>query len=64
MGLRDLNIDLTKKHVALWKSSKEFLGEVWRPAAIELDKLSDPEDVIAEGRAPLLVSDYVLHMRL
>jgi len=49
MGLRDLNIDLTKKHVALWKSSKEFLGEVWRPAAIELDKLSDPEDVIAEG---------------
>lgn len=49
MGLRDLNIDLTKKHVALWKSSKEFMGNVWRPAAMELDKLPDPGEVIAEG---------------
>ena len=49
MGLRELNIDLTKKHVALWKSTKEFLSEVWRPASIELDKMADPADVIAEG---------------
>ena len=49
MGLRDLNIDLNKQHVALWKSTKEFVQKVWRPAAIELDKLADPADVISEG---------------
>lgn len=48
MGLRELNIDLTKEHVALWTETKKFFGEVWRPAAIELDKLADPRDVIAE----------------
>ncbi len=48
MGLRDLNVDLTKEHVALWDSTKKFMKEVWRPAAIELDKLPDPEDVIRE----------------
>ena len=48
MGIRELNIDLTKQHVALWKSTKEFLSEVWRPAAIELDKMADPQDVIAK----------------
>jgi alkylation response protein AidB-like acyl-CoA dehydrogenase/nitroreductase/NAD-dependent dihydropyrimidine dehydrogenase PreA subunit len=51
MGLRDLNIDLNKQHVALWKSTKEFVQKVWRPAAIELDKLADPADVITEGSA-------------
>ncbi len=49
MGLRELNVDLTKDHVALWDSTKKFMKEVWRPAAIELDKLPNPEDVIAEG---------------
>jgi alkylation response protein AidB-like acyl-CoA dehydrogenase/nitroreductase/NAD-dependent dihydropyrimidine dehydrogenase PreA subunit len=49
MGLRDLNIDFTKEHIALWDSVKKFMTEVWRPAAIELDKLPDPQDVIAEG---------------
>ncbi len=49
MGLRDLNIDLTKEHVALWDSAKKFMREVWRPAAIELDRLQNPEDVYAEG---------------
>jgi alkylation response protein AidB-like acyl-CoA dehydrogenase/nitroreductase/NAD-dependent dihydropyrimidine dehydrogenase PreA subunit len=48
MGLRELNINLTKDHVLLWETTKKFLGEVWRPAAIELDKLADPADVIAE----------------
>ena len=47
MGLRELNIDLTKDHVALWDSTKKFLSEVWRPAAIELDRLENPQDVIA-----------------
>jgi hypothetical protein len=51
MGLRDLNIDLNKQQVALWKSTKEFVQKVWRPAAIELDKLADPAEVIAEGSA-------------
>jgi alkylation response protein AidB-like acyl-CoA dehydrogenase/nitroreductase/NAD-dependent dihydropyrimidine dehydrogenase PreA subunit len=49
MGLRELNVDLTKEHVALWRETKKFVSEVWRPAAIELDKLPDPQDVIAEG---------------
>lgn len=49
MGLREINVDLTKEHVALWKSTKEFLGKVWRPASVELDKLADPADVIAKG---------------
>jgi len=49
MGLRDLNIDLTREHVAFWNETRKFLSEVWRPAAIELDKLPNPEDVIAEG---------------
>lgn len=49
MGLRELNIDLTKDHVALWDASRKFFSEVWRPAAIALDKLADPQDVIAEG---------------
>ena len=49
MGLREINVDLTKEHVALWKSTKEFLSKVWRPASIELDRLADPAEVIAEG---------------
>ena len=49
MGLRELNIDLTKDHVALWDATRKFFGAVWRPAAVELDKLADPADVYAEG---------------
>jgi|GEM_PF-20703 alkylation response protein AidB-like acyl-CoA dehydrogenase/nitroreductase/NAD-dependent dihydropyrimidine dehydrogenase PreA subunit len=49
MGLRELNVDLTKDHVALWEASRKFFSEVWRPAAISLDRLADPKDVIAPG---------------
>ena len=49
MGLRELNIDLTQEQVSLWRETKKFVSEVWRPAAIELDKTADPRDVIAEG---------------
>jgi alkylation response protein AidB-like acyl-CoA dehydrogenase/nitroreductase/NAD-dependent dihydropyrimidine dehydrogenase PreA subunit len=49
MGLREMNVELTKEHAALWDSSKKFLGEVWRPASIQLDRLADPADVIAKG---------------
>ena len=48
MGLRELNIDLNKEHVALWKETKKFMNNVWRPAAITLDQLADPEEVIAK----------------
>jgi len=49
MGLRELNIDLTKEHLTLWTETKKFLSETWRPAAMELDQMADPADVIAEG---------------
>lgn len=49
MGLRELNIDLTKEHVALWTETRKFMREVWRPAAIELDQYPDPQQVIADG---------------
>jgi len=49
MGLRELDTNLTKEHQALWTETKKFLSEVWRPAAIELDSLHDPQEVIAEG---------------
>ncbi|NQU13139.1 MAG: nitroreductase family protein [Desulfobacteraceae bacterium] len=48
MGLRELNVDLTGEHVALWDSTRKFMSEVWRPAAAALDQLADPQDVIAE----------------
>jgi len=49
MGLRELNVDLTDEHIALRDAARKFFGEVWRPAAVELDKLPDPQDVIAAG---------------
>ncbi len=48
MGLRELNVDVNKEQVALWEASRKFFREVWRPAAVELDKLQDPEEVVAE----------------
>jgi alkylation response protein AidB-like acyl-CoA dehydrogenase len=48
MGLREINIDLTDEHIALRNAAKKFLEEVWRPAAIELDKLPDPHDVVTD----------------
>ena len=48
MGLRELNANLTKEQVALWDTTKKFLSDVWRPASIALDKLENPEDVIAK----------------
>jgi len=48
MGLREISIDLTDEHIALRSAAKKFLEEVWRPAAVELDKLADPLDVVSE----------------
>ena len=49
MGIKELNVDLTDEHRAMLDTLKKFGQEVFRPASIELDKLADPEDVIAEG---------------
>ena len=49
MGLTELSIDLTDEQIAIRDAARKFFGEVWRPADIDLDKLSDPRDVIAEG---------------
>jgi alkylation response protein AidB-like acyl-CoA dehydrogenase len=45
----DLNKNLTEEETTLKKEIHRFAEEVLRPASIELDKMSDPEDVIAEG---------------
>ena len=47
MGFEELSIELTDEQKSLCDATKKFCAEVWRPAAIELDKLSDPQDVIA-----------------
>ncbi|MFZ5645093.1 MAG: acyl-CoA dehydrogenase family protein [Bacillota bacterium] len=46
MDYLDLNVDLTDEQIDLKKSVRKFAREVLRPAAIELDKLSDPADVL------------------
>jgi len=49
MGLRELNVDLTEEQKATRDMVRKFAEEVVRPAGIELDKLQNPQDVIAEG---------------
>jgi alkylation response protein AidB-like acyl-CoA dehydrogenase len=49
MGFRELNVDLTDEHIALRDAARKFLEEVWRPASIALDRLSDPQEVIAKN---------------
>jgi alkylation response protein AidB-like acyl-CoA dehydrogenase len=49
MGIAELNLDLTEEQKALRDSSRKFFMEVWRPAAIALDKMPRPEDVVAKG---------------
>ncbi|HZP56964.1 MAG TPA: acyl-CoA dehydrogenase family protein [Dehalococcoidia bacterium] len=45
----DLNKNLTDEQKALKQRAHEFAATVLRPAAIELDKMADPADTIAEG---------------
>lgn len=45
---RELCIDVPKEYEALRASAHRFAKEVMRPAAIELDSLADPKDVIAK----------------
>ncbi|UCD56634.1 MAG: acyl-CoA dehydrogenase family protein [Candidatus Hydrogenedentota bacterium] len=49
MGYIELDVALTDEQKAVRDLSRKFAMEVVRPAGIELDKLADPADVIAEG---------------
>ena len=49
MGLVELDANLTEEQKALRTEARRFFMGVFRPAAIELDKLADPADVIADG---------------
>jgi alkylation response protein AidB-like acyl-CoA dehydrogenase len=49
MTIRDLDINLTEAQKSMRDMVRKFGAEVVRPAGIELDKLHDPADVIAEG---------------
>ena len=46
MSYLDLNMDLSDEQIALKEAVHKFSSEVLRPASLQLDKLSDPEDVI------------------
>lgn len=46
MNYLDLNFELADEQIDLKKSVRKFAKEVLRPAAIELDKLSNPPDVL------------------
>lgn len=49
MGYLEFEAGFSKKAKAMRDHAREFGKEVMRPAGIELDKLTDPEDVIAKG---------------
>ena len=49
MGYLELDPTLNEEQKAVQDMARRFAMEVMRPAGIELDKLSDPADVIAEG---------------
>lgn len=47
----DLNIELTKEQIMIKEETHKFAKEVLRPASLELDKISDPEEMI---KSPIL----------
>ena len=49
MTYLDIDIHKNKESKAMLKEVDKFTREVMRPAGIELDKLSDPADVIEEN---------------
>jgi alkylation response protein AidB-like acyl-CoA dehydrogenase len=48
MGYLELDLNLSDEAKAMHETIKKFGMEVMRPAGIKLDKLADPEDVIAK----------------
>ena len=51
MGYKELDTELSKELKAMLKEIAGFARKVMRPAGIELDKMADPADVIADGSA-------------
>ncbi len=49
MGYLELDLTISDEAKAMQQTAREFALEVMRPAGIELDRMADPEDVIAEG---------------
>jgi len=49
MASIDLDLELSDEERQLQETVHKFAAEVMRPAGIALDKLADPEEVIAEG---------------
>jgi alkylation response protein AidB-like acyl-CoA dehydrogenase len=49
MSYRDIDVGLTEEEIAMRDMVRRFGAEVVRPAGIELDKLPDPADVIADN---------------
>ncbi len=49
MSYREIDFNLTKEQIAMRDTVRKFGAEVMRPAGVELDKLHDPADVIAQG---------------
>ncbi len=49
MAYADLDFSLTDEQKSMRDMVRRFGAEVVRPAGIELDKLADPADVIADG---------------
>jgi alkylation response protein AidB-like acyl-CoA dehydrogenase len=49
MAYRDLDFNLTDEQKALRDTIRRFGAEVMRPAGEKLDKMADPQDVIAKG---------------
>jgi alkylation response protein AidB-like acyl-CoA dehydrogenase len=48
MPYRELDLNLSKEVLAMQKEIRNFARNVIRPAGIELDRMTDPADVIAE----------------
>ena len=48
MGLVELDFNLTDEQKAIRDEARRFFMNVWRPAAVQMDKLADPQDVISE----------------
>ncbi len=45
-GYTDLNIELTREQMTIKEETRRFAKEVLRPASLELDKISDPQEMI------------------
>jgi len=47
-GFVELDLDLTEEQRAVKDAARDFFSEVWHPTSVALDRLENPEDVIAE----------------